>query len=304
MRITAVFLPVFAFCCVAFAAPATGPNAAPTASTAPSTAAPTPPAAAAPAIAAAPELAATPLPQSTLTSAFQNGLAAFQKQDFKTARLWFRECLAKDPQQIVAWYDLGLTEAKLGNAGLAMAFWRKALALSPHFQSALHALAYTKAHLDKSDIPHEVETWESLHSDVLTQASASTFSLITCALLFMAGWFALSYIGKRRRAILDEKPLPAFPLAAVIATALFVVSTITSVCKFIDDTDLRATIVAKKVSALALPDTASTSLFDLYEGLEVIVRQQNKSWVQVTYPGGATGWIPRDSLFTMSDRIQ
>jgi tetratricopeptide (TPR) repeat protein len=252
---------------------------------------------------ALPEAAMTPLPASTLGSSFQNGIAAFQKSDFKTARLWFRETLSKDASQIVAWYDLGLTEQHLGNAGLAIALWRKALALSPTFSSAQYAINFAKAKLEHADIPHDVETWESLRSDVLIYASSSQFAIGTAVLFFLAGWFSLIFIGRRRRAVLDEKPLPGFPAPAALATLLFIAFFALTICKLIDDQDLRATVIVKKIDAKALPDPTSTSLFDLYEGLEVIVRQSRKDWIQVTFPGGATGWIPRDSLFTNADRF-
>jgi hypothetical protein len=322
MRFIAVFLSVF---CATLAAPPSGATNAstlyaqtnpidiappgaiePTASATPvaqATPVATPAATAAAAVPASPEVAATPLPPATVTQAFQNALASFQKKDFKTARLWFRETLAKDPEQIVAWYDLGLTESQLGNQGLAMAFWRKALVLSPLFSQAKHALTYTRNKLERADIPHEVETWESLHSDVLVYASVIQFSFVTAVVFFIGAWLVLMFIGARRRAILDEKPLPAFPIFAGFATLAFVALFVLTICKAIDDTDLRATVVVKKIEARALPDTTSTSLFDLFEGLEVVVRQNRKDWVQVTYPGGATGWIPRSSLFTNADRF-
>jgi hypothetical protein len=316
MRFTAVFLSVFAssmFCGTAHAQ--AGIDLSPATSV--PTADPTP--APAPAIAASPEIASTssppapqPEPQSALSpalaassasSAFQNGIAAFQKNDFKSARQWFRETLTKDPTQIVAWYDLGLAEQHLGNTGLAIAFWRKALALSPTFSTAKHALTFTRAKLEHSDIPHDVETWESLRSVVLVYASSGQFALGAALIFFISGWFGLMFIGRRRRAILDEKPLPAAPIGALLAAVLFVVFFGLTICKMIDDQDLRGTVIVKKVEAKALPELTSTSLFDLYEGLEVIVRQTRKDWIQVTYPGGATGWISRDSLFTTADKV-
>ena len=261
---------------------------------------------AAPVISALPEagsVALTPLPPSTASSAFESGIAAYQKNDFKTSRQWFRVALSKDPAQIVAWYDLGLAEQHLGNTGFAIAFWRKALALAPRFSSAKYAIDFTRAKIEHADIPHDVEAWETLRSTVLVYASSFQFALATAAVFFIAGWFALIFIGRRRRALLDEKSLPAPPVGAVGAAILFVALLCLTICKVIDDQDLRATVIAKKVEAKALPDASSTPLFDLYEGLEVVVRQTHKDWIQVTYPGGATGWISRDSLFTMADRV-
>jgi hypothetical protein len=76
-----------------------------------------------------------------------------------------------------------------------------------------------------------------------------------------------------------------------------------SVAKVIDQSTLRGTIIAKKIESRSTPDMTGTSLFDLYEGLEVIVRQSTDSWVQVTYPGGPTGWIPKDAILTLDGTI-
>lgn len=237
------------------------------------------------------------------SAAFAQGIAAFRKNDFATARTAFRASLAKDPSQVAAWFNLGVSEQRLGNKGAAMAYLRKALALMPGFQPARDALAYTRKTLDKSDIPHDVETWESLRNTVLVSASIHQFSLLTLILFFLTAWLALIYVGQRRRARLDEKPMPAFPILASVTGALFASCLALSICKLIDDQDVRGTVLTKKIEARALPDTTSTTLFELYEGLEVIVQQSRQGWVQVTYPGGATGWIPRAALFTTADRI-
>lgn len=234
---------------------------------------------------------------------FLGGVTGFQKNDFKTAQTQFRAAAVADPSLVTVWYNLGVTEQRLGRNGLAMAFWRKALALRPGFQPAERAVSFTRAKLERADIPHDVELWETLRTNVLSVASIYQFAFLTLFILFVGAWTALIFIGKRRRAILDEKPLPPFPFISSVATVLFLAVLTLSICKLLDEQDLRATVIVKKVDAKALPDSTSTTLFELYEGLEVIVRQQRPSWVQVTYPGGATGWIARASIFATADRL-
>ncbi len=256
--------------------------------------------------AADPETTSTPAPVVADVGApvaFSNGVDAFQKNDLPAARDWFRGSLMKDTSQVVAWYDLGVSEQRLGNKGLAMAYLRKALTLMPGFQPAQSALAFTRKSLEKPDIPHEVEGWETLRSNVLVAASSYQFAYLTMVLFFITGWFALLYSGRRRRALLDEKALPAFPLLAVLAGLLFAIFLVLSISKIVDDQDLRGTVITKKIEAKALPDSTSTTLFELYEGLEVLIQQSRQGWVQVTYPGGATGWIPRAAVFTNAEWI-
>jgi tetratricopeptide (TPR) repeat protein len=241
--------------------------------------------------------------QAQAKASFQVGVEAFQKGDTKLARTSFQEALKQDPNQVVVLYNLGLAEQRAGKNGLAMGIWRKALALSPGFYPAEQAITWTRGKLERADIPHDVESWETLRNSVLASISMEKFEALTAILFFVFAWLALGYIGKRRRALLDEKPLPAPPFAPVIAGVLFAIVGLLAIAKAVDIQDLRATVVVKKVEARALPEDSATVLFDLYEGLEVIVRGSRQGWIQVTYPGGATGWVSRSSVFTTSDRV-
>ena len=72
--------------------------------------------------------------------------------------------------------------------------------------------------------------------------------------------------------------------------------------KLVDLQIPRGTVIADKTSVYSAPDEKSVALFDLYGGLEVILDSQKDSWVQVTYPGGLTGWIPKTSMLQTSGR--
>lgn len=250
-----------------------------------------------------PSLVATAVTASQAKEDFQTGVIAFQKNDMKLARTHFQEALKKDPNQVVVLYNLGLTEQRAGHNGMAMGIWRKALALSPGFYPAERALVWTRAKLERADIPHDVEFWETLRSSLLNELSMEKYEALTVILFFIFAWLALGYVGRRRRALLDEKPLPAPPFSAAIVGLIFAVIGLLALAKAIDIQDTRATVIVKKVEARALPETGATALFDLYEGLEVVVRGARQGWIQVTYPGGATGWVSRSSVLTTADRL-
>ncbi len=70
-------------------------------------------------------------------------------------------------------------------------------------------------------------------------------------------------------------------------------------------------MVTEKVEARTSPGQDQAVLFDLFEGMEVIVRESIKTgaegensqhWVQVTYPGGMTGWIPAETMMHTSGK--
>ena len=239
-------------------------------------------------------------------SPFTQGIDAFQKKDLAKARANFTAALGQpspssQANNPAALYNLGLVESRDGKMGFAIALWRKALAHSPMFTPAREAIAWAQPKLEHTDIPHEVELWETYRKSILVYFSVHLPALFTALFLLLTGWLVLRYLGQKRTARLDEKPMPPFPIAAVLSALLLGLTLTLTISKLIDLQTIRGTIVAKKVEARSSPDVSGTPLFDLYEGLEVIVQQSSGSWVQVTYPGGATGWVPKQTVFSVLD---
>ncbi|RYZ80842.1 MAG: hypothetical protein EOP06_24605 [Proteobacteria bacterium] len=98
---------------------------------------------------------------------------------------------------------------------------------------------------------------------------------------------------------MEEAP-PGVPWIGVLLLVGFVFCASLTLLKAYDLSIPRATIVVDKVSAQTAPGEGQTALFDLYAGFEVIVRSAEKDWIQITYPGGLTGWVKKDSLLATS----
>lgn len=247
-----------------------------------------------------PSLAADP------EAAFRAGVEAFQKKDFQKARESFASAMeAGESPRIL--FNLGLVENRLGRGGFALGLWRKALALKPRYEPAANALAFVQPKMERQDLPHDVEPWETMRAAVLVPVSLDTYIVAAAMSLLLGGWLLLRYLGRRRSARLDEKPMPPFPYLGSLTSLLFIAFAFLGSAKALDSQTLRGTIVPKKIEAHSSPDANSTVLFELYEGLEVIVRRSEKigetDWAQVTYPGGSTGWVPKSTVFTTDDRV-
>ncbi len=245
----------------------------------------------------------TGLAASDVVDLNRDGVAAFRKSDFKGAKTAFESALAQQPNSPSLLYNLGLVEFRLGNKGLAVGLWRKALTIAPSYGPALHAIGWIESQFPRTNFGNEGDLWEDVRDLLLVPASLTQFVILAFLLFFISGWLALRYLGKRRRALLDESPLPPFPVSATVISTLFILSTTLVGLKIYDLSVARGTVVVARVPVLTSPDPESASLFDLFEGFEIVVRQSYGDWLQVTQPGGLSGWIPKESVYLSSDKI-
>jgi hypothetical protein len=231
-----------------------------------------------------------------------DGIAALRKGDYPAARTAFQESLKLIPDNPTSLYNLGLVEYRAGNEGLALGLWRKALALAPGFFAPSHAIEWAEAKLPRIALGNEFSLWEQFRETFLITIPLQSYLFLVVLLLLLSGWLLLRYVGTRRRAMLDESPLPPFPWVAGVFVFLWILSIAATGAKFFDMSVTRATIVSEKVPVRTSPDNDGTALFDLIEGHEVIVRESSNDWFQVTVPGGMTGWVPKESVFVSSTR--
>lgn len=233
-------------------------------------------------------------------TAFQTGVKNYQEKKFDEARLSFNAALKKNPESVQALTNLALVQFNLGKKGDAVALLRKAQNLDPDFSTPRAALSFILPQLDVKEIPHEIRYWETIRANVVVPFSMNGFLFMTALCVFSTGWLFLAYVGKRRVAIEEEKPLPHFPLIPVIILLISTVVVSMTIMKSLDQKIPRGTIISDKVSVLSAPAAGSAALFDIYPGLEVILNSVDKDWVQITYPGAMTGWIPKTNVMQTS----
>ena len=241
------------------------------------------------------------LAEQSAHSEFQLGVQAYQKQDFKQAVESFTKVLDETkrtgaPKSATLLTNLGLAHFKVGNKGFAIAYLRQALSLDPGLSTAQSALAFVLTQASVKEIPHRLETYEALRENLLEPVNIFSYFFLSALFLFAGGWLVLSYLGQRRRAAQQELGAPPLPIFGFVFLAGFVVVMGLSFLKLWDSTQLRGTIVEAKVAVQAAPGENQAVLFELYEGLEVKVRRKQDGWVQVSYPGGMTGWISEKAI--------
>lgn len=233
---------------------------------------------------------------------YYSGVKAFENSNFQEASQNFRLAYTKSPRNLQILFNWGLSEYKLGRIGMAAGAWRRALALDPDFGLADQALRVLSPELPSTQTYGEAQFFENFRKTILSRVTLTQIGVATALFLFGSGWILLSYLGGRKRAKEEEKSLPAFPGIGVGLLILFLVTSGIGLSKIYDFFQPRATVIANLASVYSSPSENSSSLFEIAEGLEVVMNRQQKGWRQISSPGGLSGWVKEESLFQTSGR--
>lgn len=231
---------------------------------------------------------------------FKQGTQFYTAKEYDKARDAFAKAVTKDPHNATALTNLALAQFQLGKKPLAIGLLRKALAFDPELTVARTGLKFALSQMEIKDVPHQLETYESVRAKILAPVPLPVYFFITALLLFTAGWTLLSYLGRRRLALHEEKTAPSLPVIGIIFSLGFLVAGTLAGLKIYDNSILRATIIEEKISLQTAPGENQTTILDLHGGMEVIVKTVDKDWVQVTYPGSLTGWLKSSSILITS----
>lgn len=218
----------------------------------------------------------------------------YQKGQYQAAADLFKKALQEDPNNPALLYNWGLSVFKLNHKGEALGAWRKALAINPSFGRAQKALT-----LVEKDVPRaafaEDSFWET-YRRFFMNTSMHQLLFITAILLAMSGYLFIRFWASRKRAMAEETPMPPFPIVLTATGILLVAAIILTTSKVIDGFDIRATVITVPATVRTSPDVQATSIAELPEGVEVILRRHENGWAQISYPGGITGWMEQVHL--------
>lgn len=257
------------------------------------------------ALIAAVSILAPSLAHSQKPDAFASAIEAFKAGKIDDARASFLELESQHPNDPTLLLNLGLIATKEKRFGAALGLWRKGLAHHPTNDQLLNAVDWARPKLAKSEITRDFDLWEEVRRVLIVRVSPVATTIVSALFFVIAGALFLRWYGARRRAIEEEVAMPSAPFAAVVLFILFIFLFGTSIAMFVDRLEIRGTIVAVKTPVLSAPDMAATPLFDLFEGMEVIVRDtrriEDDTWRRIYYPGGNTGWVRDRDVLTSVD---
>lgn len=242
------------------------------------------------------------LAQDSPAEAYQRGLKSFQEKNYSEARAQFHAAWESEPDNPFVLYNWGLSEFQLGNKGMALAAWRKALFLSPSLSLAETAIEFLMTTTSLGHNSRSQGYWELIRQKVLSKISANQAFFMSLIFLLGFGWIAIKYFGQRKFAIDEELPLPSTPWMGIALFLFFLLAQTTAALKIYDYFSPRATVISQTVTVKSAPSAESSNLFEIYEGSEVLLKRKTPEWSQVKYPGGLTGWVQNQNIFHTSGR--
>jgi len=248
--------------------------------------------------ATAPAETSPPVITNSFEQNFQEGVRLYHIKDFDKSRQSFERALESSRHSVSTLTNLGLVSYDLGKKGLALGYLRRALELDPDFSPAMAGFKFVWSQLEVKEIPHRIETYETLRENLLKSVPLASFLWLGSFCFLISGALLIHYFGRRKRAFDDELPLPPFPAVGAILSLVFLALLSLTFLKAYDLSMVRGTIVAEKATVRTAPAENETSLFELSQGLEVILRKADADWVQIIYPGGPSGWIRKNEMMT------
>ncbi len=242
---------------------------------------------------------ATEAKTATQTSklSFEQAVHLFQTKNFEEAKNAFVELRNENPSRAELSYNIGMCELSLGHKGIALGWFRRAIAQNPWYSEAHHASDFLQRTMNISNVSHRIVYLEKFRATVIDHFPSIGTHIFTLLLGFFAGYSWLKLFGRRRIARQEELVPPDVHWKTVSLTILFIASLILSGIYLYESRQARATVIGASTAVLTTPERSAATLVELGEGMEVLIKRKIEGWAQVNVPGGPTGWIESKNLF-------
>ena len=214
----------------------------------------------------------------------------FAAKDYRNALRLYRELVERGVENAALYYNLGNTYFKTGNAGYAVLYYEKSLELAPFDRDVRANLGNARSSLKERVRP--------LYNERVYAFFRSFTSLMKPgAVAYLEIFFFLLAVGVANLAILMPYARARLKRSLYTCLALFALSALGLLWYAgYEKNHPRGIVVEKQVQVLSAPIAESETLFTLYEGTEMRVREERGEWARVTVADGREGWILAQKL--------
>ena len=219
---------------------------------------------------------------------YKNGMDAYKKGQYDLAIQEFESILSNNWDSPELYYNLGNAFFRSGNTAGAVWAFESCLNLSPTHSDAKYNLKLANLKvIDRMGLP-DPPLYLQWYLGLKEQFTPTTWINITLFIFFL---FSLSVTVNR---------LFLFSLVqnlrGVILTIFFISLFLTFHSIWTDNSLNLGVIYSLKAEVRSEPNTFSTRLFEVHEGLKVSINQLENDWVEIELLDGKTGWITENQI--------
>ena len=219
---------------------------------------------------------------------YKNGMDAYKKGQYDLAIQEFESILSNNWDSPELYYNLGNAFFRSGNTAGAVWAFESCLNLFPTHSDAKYNLKLANLKvIDRMDLP-DPPLYLQWYLGLKEQFTPTTWIHITLFIFFL---FSLSVTVNR---------LFLFSLVqnlrGIILTIFFISLLLTFHAIWTDNSLNLGVIYSLKAEVRSEPNTFSTRLFEVHEGLKVSINQLENDWVKIELLDGKTGWISNDQI--------
>jgi len=216
----------------------------------------------------------------------------YRNGEFEKAMTIYEEIYNSGFEHPALYYNLGNACFKLKKIPFAILWYERARKIAPMDEDILYNLRLANVRvIDKIEpLPKLffVTWWEGLRSVFSSdQWAIFLIALLWCTAVVSGVFFLVKSLGLQRI---------IFFLVAVLLL-LIVISSMAMVQQLKIETDEKSAIVfSASVSVKSSPDSQSTDLFILHEGVKVEIEDQVGEWKKIRLADGKVGWLESKHL--------
>jgi len=229
---------------------------------------------------------------TSAASLFNRGNELYKDGEFEQARDAYRHALDSGVDNAALYFNLGNAELRSGRLGPAIADYMRAQRLKPRDPDISFNLEYARQRIAAfpEDLPRGPFT--KAFNYVTASLSANEWTVVVLGAYWMmcAAWVALIISG--RQSVRQASRMLVY--AALVLLILALPFAGTRVKR--DHLTPRGVMVVEKITARSGPGKENAALFELYEGVDVVVGQCERGWCRVSAKGGFMGWTPAESF--------
>ena len=226
--------------------------------------------------------------EEEISQHYKSGMDAYKKGQYDLAIQEFESILSNNWDSPELYYNLGNAFFRSGNTAGAVWAFESCLNLSPTHSDAKYNLKLANLKvIDRMDLP-DPPLYLQWYLGLKEQFTPTTWINITLFIFFL---FSLSVTVNR---------LFLFSLVqnlrGVILTIFFMSLFLTFHSIWTDNSLNLGVIYSLKAEVRSEPNTFSTRLFEVHEGLKVSINQLENDWVEIELLDGKTGWITENQI--------